>query len=118
MLTRTDAVNACLIFPDAYEDYPFHDENWTVMRHKTNKKSFAMIYMREGKIWINVKAEPLRGDFWKDAYMAVVPGYHCNKRHWLSIILDGSMTDEAIMTLIRDSYELTQNRIKGTGVRR
>lgn len=38
MTTRKEAIAACLQFPDAFEDYPFRDANWTVMRHKTNKK--------------------------------------------------------------------------------
>ena len=67
MQTRAEAIAACLRFPDAFEDYPFTDPIWTVMRHKTNRKAFAFIFSRDGKIWINVKAEPLRADFWRDA---------------------------------------------------
>ena len=106
MLTRQEAIAACMTLPDAYEDYPF-DDTWTVMRHQTNKKMFAAIYEREGRIWINVKAEPNWGDFWKTVYPAVVPAYHMNKLHWISIILDGSMTDSDIFHLIDDSYRLT-----------
>ena len=109
MTTRTEAIAACRQFPDAYEDYPFRDANWTAMRHKTNQKTFAFIFEREGKIWISVKAEPQWADFWKDAFEAVVPAYHLNKRHWISIILDGSMADEQILPLIQDSYALTQS---------
>ncbi len=108
MRTRNEAIAACLQFPDAFEDYPFHDPNWTVMRHKTNQKTFAFIFEREGNIWISVKAEPQWGDFWKDAFPAVVPAYHLNKKHWISTILNGSMADEQILPLIQDSYELTQ----------
>jgi len=110
MQTRADAIAACLVLPDAYEDYPFDDPGWTVMRHKTNKKSFAFIYEREGKIWINLKAEPMMADFWKSAFAAVVPAYHMNKTHWVSVILDGSMQDDEVMQLIRDSYHLTQRK--------
>ena len=107
MRTRAEAIAACLRLSGVYEDYPFDDPNWTVMRHAGNKKSFAYIYERNGNIWINLKAEPLRADFWRDAYAAVLPGYHMNKRHWISVILDGSMTDEEIGRLIEDSYALT-----------
>ena len=110
MRTRQDVIAACLALPDAYEDYPFDDPGWTVMRHKTNNKSFAFICEREGKIWINLKAEPMMGDFWKDAFEAVVPAYHMNKRHWISVILDGSMADSQILPLIEDSYTLTQDK--------
>ena len=112
MLTRQDAVNACLSLPDVWEDYPFDDPNWTVMRHRSNRKSFAFIFERNGKIWINLKAEPLRADFWKAAYSAVVPAYHMNKRHWISVILDGSMADGEVMALIEDSHALTAPKSK------
>ena len=93
MKTRKDVIEACLHLPDAFEDYPFDDPGTTAMRHKTNRKIFALILERNGKIWINLKAEPLKADFWRDAFSAVVPAYHMNKRHWISIILDGSMSD-------------------------
>ena len=105
-MTRREAIDACLSLPDAYEDYPF-DGNWAVMRHQTNKKMFAAVYNHEGRVWINVKAEPGWADFWKSVYPAVVPAYHMNKQHWISVILDGSMTGEEILHLIDDSYRLT-----------
>lgn len=43
-MDRREAIALCLELPDAWEDYPFHDPNWTVMRHKSNQKSFAMIF--------------------------------------------------------------------------
>lgn len=107
MLTRKEALALCLRLPDAYEDYPFDDMNWTVMRHRSNRKSFAYIFQREGRIWINVKAEPSWGDFWRSTFRAVIPAYHMNKLHWVSIILDGSMSEAEIFRLIEDSYDLT-----------
>ena len=111
MRTRKEAIAACLQFPDAYEDYPFHDAASTAMRHKTNQKCFAFILEHEGKTLLCLKAEPQWGDFWKSAYAAVIPGYHLNKRHWISVILDGSMKDEEILPLIADSYQLTRKRV-------
>ena len=60
--------------------------------------------------WVNVKAEPAWGDFWKQTYPAVVPAYHMNKRHWIGIVLDGSMTADQIFDLIAESYRLTAPR--------
>lgn len=107
MITREEAVAACLAFPLAYEDHPFEDTNWTLMRHRQNRKTFAAVFAREGRIWINVKALPMAGDLWRRLYPAVVPGYHMNKNHWVSIILDGSMEDADILRLIEDSFRLT-----------
>lgn len=106
MTTRQEVIDTCLTLPFAYEDYPFGEE-WAIMRHRENDKIFAMIFQRQGHIWINVKAEPLKGDFWRQLYPAVVPAYHMNKQHWVSIILDGSMKKNEIFLLIQDSFELT-----------
>lgn len=82
------------------------------MRHKGNQKIFALIFERQGHIWINVKADPQWGDFWRNTFPAVVPAYHMNKKHWVSIILDGSMTEEEIGRLIEDSFVLTAPKPK------
>lgn len=109
MRTRQEAVDACLTLAGVFEDYPFDDPNWTVMRHGgAGKKSFAYIYERQGLIWINVKAEPLAVTLWQQIFPAVRPAYHMNKEHWVSIALDGTMADEEILRLIGDSYRLTR----------
>ena len=105
--TRREAIDACMTFPGVYEAYPFDDANWTVMRHGSNHRVFAMIYEHLGGLWMNVKAEPLAVRLWQQIFPAVVPAYHMNKDHWVSIVLDGSMKDEEIMRLIADSYHLT-----------
>ena len=70
LTTRQDAVKACLQLQGAYEDYPFEDPNWTIMRHRGNRKMFAAIYARQGHIWLNLKAEPMWGDLWKSTWPA------------------------------------------------
>ena len=110
-MTRREAIDACLSLPDAYEDYPF-DGNWAVMRHQTNRKMFAAVYDHDGRVWINVKAEPGWADFWKSVYPAVVPAYHMNKDKWISIMLDRPETDETIKDLLTLSYELTKGKSK------
>ncbi len=56
---------------------------------------------------MNVKVEPLTGDFLRQTYPAAVPAYHMNKTHWISLILDGSLEDSMIQDLIWRSYLLT-----------
>ena len=99
-----------MAFGDVYEDYPFCEDDWTVMRHRDSRKMFAAIYLRQGNLWINVKAEPGWGEFWRNTFAAVVPAYHMNKQHWISIILDGSMEDEDILRLLHESFELTKTK--------
>lgn len=107
MKTRDDVIRICLGMGEVYTDHPFRDENWTAMRHIGNRKTFAFIFEREGKLWINVKARPAAADFWRKVFPAVIPAYHMNKTHWLSIILNGSMDDKDIINLLSDSFALT-----------
>ena len=53
------------------------------------------------------------GEHWRRTYPAVVPGYHMNKQHWISVILDGSMTEEEILPLIAESWALAAPKEKG-----
>lgn len=112
MRTRRDAIDFCLSLADSYEDYPFHDFNWTIMRHKGNKKMFAAIYERMGNIWINVKCDPQLAHMRRSSFASVVPAYHMNKYHWNSIILDGTIPITEIKNMIDDSYELTKPKRK------
>ena len=113
MTTREEAIQACLVDSSVYADTPFRNANWTIIRHQENQKMFAAVY-REGQTWMNVKVEPLTGDFLRQTYPAVVPAYHMNKTHWISLILDGSLEDSMVQDLIRHSYLLTAPPRKNT----
>jgi len=106
MITREEAIAFCATFPGAYEDYPFDDLNWTVMRRLDNRRGFAWIFERGGRIWINLKCEPDWAEIYRLQYPAVEPAYHMNKRHWNSVILDGSLEEDTIRGMIEDSYRL------------
>ena len=88
-------------------DAPFRDDNWILVRHKDNKKAFLWSYEYEGQMRINVKVDPEKRELWRSAYESVIPGYHQNKEHWNTIILDGSVPDKDIKMMIGDSYDLT-----------
>ena len=106
MKTRAEALKYGLSFPDVYQDAPFHDPNWQLVRYNGNRKAFLWTYEREGIINLNVKAEPDRAYFWRKMYSAVIPGYHQNKNYWNTIILDGTVPDEEIKLMIAESYDL------------
>lgn len=108
MKEKKEAITYCLTYKDVYEDYPFHDPNWCVIRHKKNNKVFAWIFDKDGYVWINVKCDPEWRDFWRSAYDAVKPAYHLNKTHWNSIILDGTVSERDICRMIEESYDLTK----------
>lgn len=113
MTTRQEVIDFCLSLENTYEDYPFHDNNWTVMRHHGNQKMFAAICHRLGHIWINVKCDPNLAYLWRNTYASVVPAYHMNKFQWNSIILDGTIPEDAIRQMLFDSYELTKPKKRG-----
>ena len=106
MRTREEALEYGLSFPDTYQQAPFHDPNWQLVRVKGSKKVFLWTYERDGYINLNVKVDPEWRDFWRSAVDAVIPGWHQNKEHWNTIILDGSIPDEDIRRMIAESYEL------------
>ena len=106
MKTREEALKYGLSFEDTFQDAPFHDPNWQLVRYKGNKKAFLWTYEKDGHINLNVKADPDKAFFWRRIYKAVIPGYHQNKDHWNTIILDGSIPDEDIRVMIAESYDL------------
>ena len=106
MKTRKEALEYGLSFPDTYQDAPFHDDNWQLVRFKGNKKAFLWTYERDGFINLNVKVNPDRAFHWRYVYESVIPGYHQNKDHWNTIILDGSIPDEDVKAMIAESYDL------------
>ena len=106
MKTRKEALEYGLSFPNTYQDAPFHDPNWQLVRVKKSKKAFLWTYERDGFININVKADPEWRDFWRSAYASVIPGWHQNKEHWSTIILDGSIPRKDIERMIAESYDL------------
>lgn len=113
MQTREEALEYGLSFPYTYKEAPFHDKNWQLVRVEGSKKAFLWIYEKDGYINLNVKTDPNWRDYWRDAFESVIPGWHQNKEHWNTIILDGTVPDDAIRTMIAESYEIiTDNPAK------
>lgn len=106
MLSRKDALLYGLSFPDTFQDAPFHDDNWQLVRYKGNKKAFLWVYEKDGFVNLNVKVSSEWRDLWRDTYKSVIPGYHQNKEHWNTIILDGSIPDKDIKQMIAESYDI------------
>ncbi len=109
MKTREEALEYGLSFQDVYQDAPFHDPNWQLVRYKANKKAFLWTYERNGLINLNVKTDPEKAFFWRKIYKSVIPGYHQNKDHWNTVILDGSIPDKDIRLMIAESYDLVSD---------
>ncbi len=110
MTTREEALQYGMTFPDVYQDMPFHDTNWVLVRCKRNKKAFLWTYEYQGSMRINIKVDPAWRDFWRQTYESVIPGYHQNKEHWNTVILDGTIQDDDIKRMIAESYDLIVGR--------
>ena len=106
MTTRQEVLSYGLSFKNTYQDAPFNDENWQLVRIKGSKKAFLWTYERNGYVNINVKVNPEWRDFWRKAYTSVIPGWHQNKENWNTIILDGTIPDEDIKRMIAESYDI------------
>ena len=106
MQTREEALAFALSFPGTYQDAPFHDDNWQLVRVKGSRKAFLWTYERNGYMNLNVKVDPEWRDYWRDAFESVLPGWHQNREHWNTIILDGSVPDDAVREMIAESYRL------------
>lgn len=89
--------------PEAELDYPFGPD---VEVFKIQKKMFATIGRHEGYDRINLKCDPDEALALRDIFDAVIPGYHMNKKHWNTIILDGSIPTFEIERMIDNSYAL------------
>ncbi len=106
MMTREEILSFGMSFPATYTEAPFRDTNWQLVRVKGSKKVFLWTYMREGYLNINIKVNPEWRDFWRNAYESVIPGWHQNKEHWNTVIIDGTIPDDDIKRMISESYEI------------
>lgn len=113
MKMREEVLAYCLSFPDTYLDAPFRDHNWQLVRYLPNKRAFAWTYLWEdGVLRVNVKVDPMWRDFWREAYPGVIPGYHQNKEHWNTLILDGSIPEKDVKRMLAESYDLVSKTYK------
>lgn len=92
----------CLSLKGVTEEFPFDE---TSLVFKVAGKMFCLTNL-EGPLSVNLKNDPERNVELREEYPAVTPGYHMNKKHWNSVAIDGSLSDDTIKNLIDDSYDL------------
>ena len=93
----------CLSFAGAEETFPFGPETSVF---KVAGKMFALSQLGADSLRVSLKCEPQLAEALRAAHIAVLPGYHLNKRHWNTVIIDGSIADETVRDMIEDSYDL------------
>ncbi len=90
-------------FPGSEETFPFGPETSVF---KVAGKMFALSQLRSEALSVSLKCEPRLAEQLREAHAAVTPGYHLNKRHWNTVAVDGSLSDQMIRDMIEDSYDL------------
>lgn len=95
--------------PASVEDFPFGPDAYV---YKISSRMFALMVESEGVARLNLKCDPAEALFLRDMFDAVVPGYHMNKTHWNTVILDGSIPRGEIERMIDRSYALVVKRLK------
>ncbi len=99
--------NYCLAKKSAIENFPFGD---TTSVMKIGDKIFALINL-DGPPSVNLKCDPDRALELREAFPAITAGYHMNKKHWNTIMLDGSLQNELMRSMIDHSYNLVFNSL-------
>ncbi|MDB6172878.1 MAG: MmcQ/YjbR family DNA-binding protein [Chthoniobacteraceae bacterium] len=99
----TDVCALCLALPMAEETTPFGPD---VLVYKVAGKMFALTVPDDFPPRVNLKCDPDRAEALRDQHEAIIPGYHMNKRHWNTVILDGTLPSALLKELIEHSYQL------------
>jgi len=94
--------------PGAVETFPF---DAVTLVAKVANKMFALVGTDDDPLRLNLKCDPVKAEMLREYYPAVLPGYHMNKRHWNTVVLDGSIPDTVIRGMIDDSYALVVKRL-------
>ena len=102
-MTPAQLRRTCLTHPGAEETFPFGPETSVF---KVGGKMFAIAPLKRAPLQVSVKCEPELGEQLRGTYDEIAPGYHLNKRHWLTVTCGGAAPDELVGELVAGSYDL------------
>jgi predicted DNA-binding protein (MmcQ/YjbR family) len=98
----------CLAKPGSSAGYPFGEGT---LVFKVLDRMYALCSEDERPLRINLKCDPDDALALRAQYSAIIPGYHMNKKHWNSLIMDGSLQDSLVFELIDHSYQLVISKM-------
>ncbi len=101
-----DLRDYCLSKPGVEETEPFGPDT---LVYKVRSKIFLLTGLNSGQLRFNVKCDPDEAEELRAQYPCVIPGYHMNKKHWNTIIADGSVGNNLLKEWIDNSYDLVKN---------
>jgi predicted DNA-binding protein (MmcQ/YjbR family) len=99
----------CLSKPEAEETTPFGPNT---LVYKIKGKVFLILSLDSEPLQFNVKCDPDKAIELREEYACVLPGYHMNKKHWNTIVIDGSVPQKLLREWIDDSYNLVARNKK------
>lgn len=79
--------------------------------YKVMGKMFALVSQNEATPRVTLKCQPADGEVLTGQYNSISPGYYMNKKHWITITLDGELPEEMIVELSNGSYDLVVSKL-------
>ena len=99
---------ACLALAGTEETFPFDADNSVF---KVGGKIFAIAPLKRKPLRVSLKCDPPLALGLRAAHPEIIPGYHLNKQHWNTVMLDGNLPDEMVVQMIEDSYDLVVSKL-------
>jgi predicted DNA-binding protein (MmcQ/YjbR family) len=93
--------------PSAVASRPFGPD---VVVYKIGGKMFAIVADDED-VRFTLKCDPVLSEIVRETYVAITPGYHTDKRHWITIKQDAALPDSEITRLIDHAYDLVRSKL-------
>ena len=110
MMMQVDEIrDYCIALPEVEETLPFGPDT---LVFKVQGKIFLLLSLDADPVQFNVKCDPVFAEELREQYTCVIPGYHMNKKHWNTIIVDGSAKNALLKEWIQHSYHLVHKKSK------
>ena len=100
-----DLRDFALSLPGVTEGLPFGVDT---LVFKLNNKIFLLASLDATPFQFNVKCDPENAVLLRERYECILPGYHMNKKHWNTILIDGTLTNDQLKEQITNSYNLVE----------
>jgi predicted DNA-binding protein (MmcQ/YjbR family) len=112
-VNKQEYLQWCCELENTIVDQPFEADfsSW-IVRHADTRKWFAAVLEHDGREFVNLKCDPIEGEFLRSVYEGVTCGYHMNKTHWISVHFESDVPDELLRQLTLASRRLTEKRKK------
>ncbi|MGR5148210.1 MmcQ/YjbR family DNA-binding protein [Photobacterium alginatilyticum] len=96
-------------FPGSEGSYPFGPE---ALVYKVMGKMFALVAIHQGVPQVTYKCQPADGEVLVSQFEGIIPGYHMNKRHWITVSLSSDVNDAMLVDLADKSYQLVVSKLR------